>query len=171
MKRWMWLCLGAAGAVLLVARRRPTLGAPLEGGWPTITPRGYFGADRRGPPAHLHQGIDLVARPGSKVLAVGDGVVVAAKPGLGGIVRKLRLDEEGAWSPYGGAAIAFVVYADLGRALVKAGDRVERGDAIGVVGPRGFVHFAVKTQGEKFIDPKRAGFAYRSTAPEEVSWL
>jgi murein DD-endopeptidase MepM/ murein hydrolase activator NlpD len=173
---WIWI-LGAAGAVGVVAlasRRRGspgggTLGPPVEGGGvPAVTPHGHYGMHRAGPPAHAHQGVDLAARPGSHVLAVGDGVIVSADPGLGKIVRKLVLDEPATWES-GQEPVAAVVYADLGQPLVEPGDRVRRGDPIALVAPAGFVHVAVKARrggGETFFDPRLAGFAYRSTHTE-----
>jgi murein DD-endopeptidase MepM/ murein hydrolase activator NlpD len=111
----------------------------------------------------VHQGTDLAAPPGSHVLAVGDGVIVRTDPGLGKIVRKLRLDVPGAWG-LGHRRVNAVVYADLGTPLVQPGDRVRKGDSIALVDKAGFVHFAVKEtrpSGEIFFDPKEAGFAYR----------
>ncbi len=170
-KRWIWLTLGAVGLLALASRRRrrgASLGSPVEArAVPTTTPHGYFGAHRDGPPIHAHQGIDLAAPPGSRVLAVGDGTIVRAEPGLGKIVRKLRLDAPGAWET-GASPVDAIVYADLGTPLVEPGERVRKGDAIAVVAPAGFVHFAVKekrTTGETFVDPRVAGFAYRSTKP------
>lgn len=174
MKRqsWIWLGLGSAGALFALARTRSgsaILGSPIErGGTPTVTPHGYFSAPRAGPPAHSHQGVDLAAPPGSHVLAVGDGVIVATDPGLGKIVRKLRLDVPGRWG-VGHRTVDAVVYADLGMPLVKPGDRVRKGDPIALVDKAGFVHFAVKesgTRSEVFFDPKEAGFAYRLSQPE-----
>jgi murein DD-endopeptidase MepM/ murein hydrolase activator NlpD len=107
--------------------------------------------------------VDLIAPPGSRVLAVGDGVIVETKPGLGLVVRKLKLDVPGSWGG-GWRRVHSVVYADLGTPLVKPGDRVRRGDPIALVWPRGFFHFATKDlRGgrEAFFDPKEAGFAYR----------
>ena len=176
--RWGWIALGTTGALVLIARRRRTpagatsLGSPLEAsGTPATTPHGYFGAFRDGPPVHTHQGVDLAAPPRSQVLAVGDGVIVATDPGLGKIVRKLRLDSAASFSE-GAESVEAIVYADLGKPLVEPGQRVHKGDAIALVSPAGFVHFAVKaksSRGETFIDPKRAGFAYRSSAPSEAS--
>jgi murein DD-endopeptidase MepM/ murein hydrolase activator NlpD len=108
----------------------------------------------------------LIGSPGSRVRAVGDGRIVATRAGLGGIVRKLELDAPAPFAP-GLMPIDAVVYADLGTPLVHPGDRVRRGDSIALVGNRGFVHFAVK-RGERFIDPRLAGFAY-TTSPQEVA--
>lgn len=171
-RSWLWLGIGTA-VVLLAGKRRSggtlMLGSPVEAaGTPTVTPHGHFSAPRAGPPAHAHQGVDLAARPGSHVLAVGDGVIVATDPGLGKIVRKLRLDIPGTWM-FGGRPVESIVYADLGPPLVAPGDRVRKGDPIALVDKAGFVHFAVKDSGphgENFFDPKAAGFAYRLSSPE-----
>jgi murein DD-endopeptidase MepM/ murein hydrolase activator NlpD len=168
------IAFSAVGAFLLLRRRRDdgaesyVLGSPIEAtGAATVTPHGYFGAARAGPPAHKHQGLDLAARADSHVLAVGDGVIVRANPGLGKIVRKLRLEVPSAWD-LNHRRVDAVVYADLGAPLVKPGDRVRKGDAIALVAEAGFVHFAVKESrpsGEVFFDPKEAGFAYRLARP------
>lgn len=158
--RWIWYALGIAGGLLLLRRKRSALGSPVASGTPRITPHGGFGAPRKGPPAHKHQGLDLVAPAGSHVLAIGDGAIVATRPGLGKVVRKLRLDQPAAWSA-GAIPIAAVVYADLGTPLVEPGQRVRRGDAIATVPAAGFFHFALKTEEDRFIDPRLAGFVYR----------
>jgi murein DD-endopeptidase MepM/ murein hydrolase activator NlpD len=153
---WLWLTLGA----LVLFGRRRALGMPVEGQPVRVTPRGQYGANRQGPPAHAHQGVDVAASPGTPVLAVGDGVIVAARPGVGRIVRKLRLDQPSMWA-WSGRRVVAVVYADLGPTFVEPGDRVRRGDAIARIGDAGFFHFAVKTEvdgREQFIDPSEAGF-------------
>jgi murein DD-endopeptidase MepM/ murein hydrolase activator NlpD len=156
---------GALAAAMLFGRRSTSLGSPLAGDAAAqVTPHGQFGARRDGPPVHAHQGIDLVVPPRSHVLAVGDGQIVAAGPGLGRVVRKLVLDEPSRWDG-GRRAITAVVYADLGEPLVAVGDRVRQGDPIALVWDHGFVHFAVKADllgRETFVDPKLAGFKYRS---------
>ncbi len=159
----MFFVLASAfAAAMLLDRRRDELGSPIEvDGVPEVTPHGHFGARRDGPPAHAHQGVDLVASPRSHVLAVGDGVIVKADPGLGHTVRKLALDEPSRWR-VGLRSISEVVYADLGKPLVEPGDRVRAGDPIALVSDHGFVHFAVKAN-QRFIDPKLAGFKYRLT--------
>lgn len=169
---WLWFGLGSTALLLLARNRRAPsshlLGMPLETpAAPRVTPHGYFGAPRAGPPKHSHQGIDLAAPPGSHVLAVGDGLIVKTDPGLGKIVRKLRLDVPGAWD-LNQRRVAAIVYADLGTPLVHPGDRVRRGDPIALVDKAGFVHFAVKEfqpRGEVFFDPAQAGLAYRLSSP------
>jgi murein DD-endopeptidase MepM/ murein hydrolase activator NlpD len=169
---WIWIALGSVGVVLWLRNRATSsdsylLGSPVEvNGTPSVTPHGYFGAPRAGPPKHKHQGVDLAARDGSHVLAVGDGVIVRTDPGLGKIVRKLRLDVPAAWD-FEHRRVDAIVYADLGKPLVQPGDRVRRGDQIALVDKAGFVHFAVKESrpsGEIFFDPKEAGFVYHDGA-------
>lgn len=77
----LWLFgVGVTIAAAVGRRNRVhTLGLPVAG--TRVTAHGSYGADRLGPPAHAHQGIDLIARPGSHVLAVGDGRIVATRPG------------------------------------------------------------------------------------------
>lgn len=166
---WAWLALGSVGAFILLGRKRShldstMLGSPVDvRGPPRATPHGYFGAPRAGPPKHTHQGVDLAAPAGSHVLAVGDGVIVKTDPGLGKIVRKLRLDTPTTWD-LNHRRVDAVVYADLGTPLVQPGDRVRKGDPIALVDKAGFVHFAVKEfqpHGEIFFDPAQAGFVYR----------
>jgi murein DD-endopeptidase MepM/ murein hydrolase activator NlpD len=161
-RSWLWVALGSLTAWLFFSRRRTALGSPVYGQL-QITPRGWFGARRPGPPAHRHQGIDIAATRDSFVLAVGDGIIIEAKPGLGGVVRKLKLDAPGAWT-WNGRRVCAVVYADLGVPFAEPGDRVRRGDPIGQVGDANFFHFAVKAadgDGEVFIDPSDAGFPVR----------
>jgi len=165
---WLLLGLGSVVGAILLGRYR-LLGSPIAASGPArVTPHGSFGEARRGPPAHKHQGIDLIAPPGALVLAVGDGKIVDAKPGLGKIVRKLELDVPSTWTS-SGRIVSAVVYADLGAPLVAPGDLVRRGDPIARVAHAGFVHFAVKERthdGEVFFDPSEAGFAYHASGPE-----
>lgn len=168
---WLWLGLGTVALWMLLPTRTSKnqtseLGLPIDADSLTVTPRGYFGAPRAGPPKHSHQGVDLVARPGSYVRAVGDGTIVKTGPGLGKIVRKLRLDKPAAWE-VNRRSVEAVVYADLGKPLVHPGDHVRRGDPIALVDKAGFVHFAVKQlnrDGEVFFDPREAGLSYRPSS-------
>jgi murein DD-endopeptidase MepM/ murein hydrolase activator NlpD len=167
---WLWLAAGAGGAAVWFGRRR-ALGSPLGGvALPAITAHGDFGAHRAGPPEHTHHGLDIAAAPSSRVVAVADGVIIHAEPGLGHIVRKLRLDRPAAWSP-AGERIEAVVYADLGTPLVEPGERVRKGQAVATVSSHGFFHFAVKAHGDQFIDPATAGFRWRAPGQEAASWL
>jgi hypothetical protein len=99
--------------------------------------------------AHYHAGIDLARPLGTPVLAAANGTVIfAGRLSDGAEVVKIRHDD-GMVSLYG----------HLNTSLdVKAGDRVTRGQEIGVVGMTGHttgphLHFALYTNGGKAVDP------------------
>lgn len=89
----------------------------------------------------LHHGLDLAGEEGVPVLAMGDGVVVAAgsddevaygpKTDFYGNVVILKLDET-----YRGQEM-FCLYGHLSKVLVKPGQRVRAGDVVGEVGGTG----------------------------------
>jgi murein DD-endopeptidase MepM/ murein hydrolase activator NlpD len=91
----------------------------------------------------IHQGIDLVANPGQPVRASADGVVTLAGE-RGGLGRAVYL------------AHGFGVgtrYGHLSRIDVQPGQRVKRGDVIGLVGNTGrstgyHLHYEVRIDGE-----------------------
>jgi murein DD-endopeptidase MepM/ murein hydrolase activator NlpD len=134
------LAPGATGA--LAPPLAPPLALPLR----KTTPHGQFGAARPAGstnPDHAHQGVDLVGRAGEPVLAVGNGVIVDSKPGIGQTVRVLLLDDGRA-----------VVYADLGEANVEPGKRVRTGDVVGTMRQNGFVHVGIReSRMGKFMNP------------------
>jgi len=95
----------------------------------------------------FHKGLDFASERGSDVLAVAQGVVIWAGPreGYGTLVEV----------NHGNGYITR--YAHNSRVLVAAGDTVERGQAIAVVGSTGrstgpHVHFEVLRDGRQ-IDP------------------
>ena len=124
-----------------------TLAAPLAMPLRKTTPHGQFGAVRpvgATTADHYHQGVDLVGKAGESVLAVGNGQIVDAKPGIGQTVRVLLLDDGRA-----------VVYADLGTATAEPGQRMKTGDVVGTVRHNGFVHVAIReSRMGRFLDPK-----------------
>jgi murein DD-endopeptidase MepM/ murein hydrolase activator NlpD len=90
-----------------------------------------------------HQGIDYAAPTGTRVRAVGDGVVEFAgtKGGYGNVVI---LRHHGQYA---------TVYAHLSRIAVKRGARVAQNDTIGAVGQTGWatgphLHYEFKVAGE-----------------------
>jgi murein DD-endopeptidase MepM/ murein hydrolase activator NlpD len=94
-----------------------------------------------------HDGVDIKARAGEKVLAAADGRVTFAgrQHGYGNLVI---ID-------HGGGVVT--VYAHLFYACVRKGDRVGTGDTIGRAGKRGtatgvHLHFEVRRNGVA-IDP------------------
>jgi murein DD-endopeptidase MepM/ murein hydrolase activator NlpD len=75
-----------------------------------------------------HKGIDYAAPQGTRVRAVGDGIVEYAGP-RGGYGNVVILRHHGQYS---------TVYAHLSRIAVKRGVRVEQNDTIGFVGQTGW---------------------------------
>ena len=99
-----------------------------------------------------HTGVDFAVPAGTDVLAVADGKIEAANWGAAygtQLVQKV----EGGW----------VIYAHLSKALVKAGDKVTKGQHIGESGNTGnssgpHLHFEmrdnIRWSAGKDIDPK-----------------
>jgi murein DD-endopeptidase MepM/ murein hydrolase activator NlpD len=103
---------------------------------------------RRHPIAHAwrtHKGIDYAAQIGTRVRAVGDGIVEYAGP-KGGYGNVVILRHHGQYS---------TVYAHLSRIAqgVKRGTRVAQNDTIGAVGQTGWatgphLHYEFRVAGE-----------------------
>ncbi|MFI5000003.1 MAG: peptidoglycan DD-metalloendopeptidase family protein [Reyranellales bacterium] len=108
----------------------------------------------RQPPAssaamEMHEGVDLVASPGTPVLAAGDGVVAGAEP-KGRYGNWIEIDHDA--TVQGGKLST--VYGHLSRFApgIARGTRVAQGDVIGFVGTTGrttgpHLHFEVLTNG------------------------
>jgi len=95
----------------------------------------------------FHRGLDLSARRGTPVKAPADGIVVFASRN-GGMGRMVRLSHGFGY---------MTVYGHLSSILVKPGDRVHRGDKIGLVGNTGrstgsHLHYEVHVDG-KAVNP------------------
>lgn len=94
--------------------------------------RDDFGKDVEGWGPHL--GVDFDATPGDRVLAIGNGVIVAVqkqlgskkKPGFGGVVVITHRLSSG--------DIVHSLYGHLGKVLVREGQKVSEKDVIGFVG-------------------------------------
>ena len=98
----------------------------------------------------MHEGVDLIARHGSPVLATASGVVTrSGRAGAHGQMIEIRHAE--GW---------VTRYAHLSRRLVAEGERVERGDVIGHLGNTGrssgaHLHYELEHHG-RILDPLRA---------------
>ena len=94
-----------------------------------------------------HRGIDYRVPPGTPVRSAGDGVVAFAGGVAGGSM--VSVDHPGGLR---------TSYAYLARVDVSAGQRIRRGDVVGLsggTGPghgRGVVHFGVRRHG-RYLDP------------------
>lgn len=107
----------------------------------------------------MHSGIDFSAPNGATVYATGKGVVKSAKyePGYGNCV----VMEHG----FGYQTL----YAHLSKINVKAGQHINRGDVVGLVGSTGkstgpHLHYEVIKNGQK-IDP--INFFFNDLSPEQ----
>jgi murein DD-endopeptidase MepM/ murein hydrolase activator NlpD len=122
-------------------------GLPLIGGWISS----HFGkrADPFTGAIAFHKGVDFVGRPGSRVLAVGPGLVTYSgyKSGYGYVVEITH--------PTG----QLTRYGHNSRNLVRVGQTVTPGQAIAVIGSTGrstgtHVHFEVEQDG-KLVNPMK----------------
>jgi len=101
-----------------------------------------------GPYKHFHAGIDIAAPLGTPVMAAADGVVVAVGHTAVGYGNYIAIAH--------GGGIA-TLYGHLLETDVKVGDRVVRGQLIGLEGSTGFstgphVHFELRVN-DQVIDP------------------
>jgi hypothetical protein len=111
---------------------------------------GQFGELRtfNGKKQSQHYGTDLAGAVGDRVRAANDGVVV--------LVRDCFASGKSVAVSHGGGL--FTVYFHLSDFAVRPGDRVRRGDPIGLVGRTGratgpHLHFGVKI-GDLYVDPE-----------------
>ncbi len=94
----------------------------------------------------FHPGLDIATQHGNPVLATADGIVLACKTeNRGGKTIKLSHPLTG-W---------VTVYCHLSKFEVKTGQKVKRGDVIGLVGQTGrarapHVHYEVRKDGKRF---------------------
>lgn len=90
----------------------------------------------------MHRGLDFAHALGSRIYATGDATVAAVK----------RVEAYGLMIDLEHATGVTTRFAHLSRALVKAGQKVQRGDVIGLVGSSGrstgpHLHYEVRVNG------------------------
>lgn len=109
-----------------------------------------FGLKRvfNGEPRGMHRGLDLRGAEGSPIRACADGVVA--------LVDNLYFSGNAVYINHGNGV--FSSYLHMSKPLVKPGERVERGQVIGLVGATGRVtgphlHLGLVVQGES-VDPQ-----------------
>lgn len=90
-----------------------------------------------------HEGIDIVNETGTPVYAAGDGVVEMAGRNLGGYGIMVMINHGYGYT---------TVYGHLSKQLVREGQRVRRGDLIGLCGETGIatnphLHYEVRLNG------------------------
>lgn len=110
----------------------------------------------------FHAGMDFVAKPGTPIYATGDGRVTFADYATNGYGMHVVIDHGYDYE---------TLYAHLSKLEVKVGQRVKRGDVIGLVGNTGLsagphLHYEVHKGGEP-VDP--ANFFFNDLSPEEYA--
>ncbi len=93
----------------------------------------------------MHEGIDLTAPRGTKIFATADGIVTQAALTGGGYGNKIVIDHGFGYQ---------TLYGHLYKILVEPGQKVNRGDVIGLVGSTGLsvcphLHYEVIINGRK----------------------
>jgi murein DD-endopeptidase MepM/ murein hydrolase activator NlpD len=91
----------------------------------------------------FHEGIDFTAAVGTPVYATGDGVISEAEYNSGGYGNKIIINHGYSYE---------TVYAHLSRIKVKPGQRIKRGEVIGLMGNTGkstapHLHYEVHKSG------------------------
>lgn len=154
-----------SGSYTLLLRTDPALLFPVAGRSARDI-RSFWGDSRSGG-ARRHEGNDIFAPRGTPLVAVADGIVRSTKVGgLGGKTVWLR-DGEGRGLSY--------YYAHLDSQLVRPGQRVSRGDTVGLVGNTGnarttppHLHFGIYRRGARDPFPYLLG-PDGEAAPAEYS--
>lgn len=119
--------------------------APTQGYW--SSPYGYREDPFTGKRA-FHSGVDIATQTGNPVMATADGVVIKVfQDKIGGKTVKISHPKTG----------YSTVYCHFSKILVKQGQKIKRGDTIGLVGMTGrargpHVHYEVHLNG-KAINP------------------
>lgn len=118
---------------IAAARSRETPEPLFDSGfaWPAVaTISGVYGSQRilNGEPRAPHLAVDIAAAKGTLVRAPADGIVSLAEPDLYYTGGTVILDH--------GLGLSSV-FAHMEKVLVKVGDRLKQGDAIGNVGATG----------------------------------
>jgi murein DD-endopeptidase MepM/ murein hydrolase activator NlpD len=147
------------GIGLALVNNSLPVGKPIQGlslSWPMVTfvitqpfgPTNVTLEPPYGPYKHFHTGIDIAAPLGTPVMAAADGLVVAVGHGNAGYGNYVVI-------AHGGGVAT--LYGHLLQTNVSSGDRVVRGQVIGLEGSTGFstgphVHFELRVN-DQVIDP------------------
>ena len=108
----------------------------------------------------LHEGMDFTARTGTKIHSTGDGVVEVVKSSRRGYGNQIIINHGFGYKTR---------YAHLSKHLVKIGQKVKRGEVIGLVGSTGqstgpHLHYEV-IKNNKAIDP--INFYFEDLSPQQ----
>ncbi len=110
----------------------------------------------------FHAGMDFTAKQGTPIYATGDGRVTFADYATNGYGRHVVVDHGFGYS---------TLYAHLSDLKVRNGQKVKRGDVIGLVGNTGLsagphLHYEVHKNGQP-VDP--ANYYFNDLTPEEYA--
>jgi murein DD-endopeptidase MepM/ murein hydrolase activator NlpD len=110
----------------------------------------------------FHAGMDFTAKTGTPIHATGDGVVVYAEYGTNGYGMHVIVDHGFDYQ---------TLYAHLSKLEVRKGQRVKRGDVVGLVGNTGLsvgphLHYEVHKGGQP-MDP--TNYYFNDLTPEEYA--
>jgi len=110
----------------------------------------------------FHAGMDFTAKTGTPIHSTGDGVVVYAEYATNGYGMHVIVDHGFDYQ---------TLYAHLSKLEVRKGQRVKRGDVVGLVGNTGLsvgphLHYEVH-KGEQPMDP--ANYYFNDLTPEEYA--
>jgi murein DD-endopeptidase MepM/ murein hydrolase activator NlpD len=112
----------------------------------------------------FHAGMDFTAKPGTPIYATGDGKVTAAEYASNGYGNHVVIDHGFDYE---------TLYAHLSKFEVKKGQKVKRGDVIGLVGNSGLssgphLHYEVR-KGKEPVDP--VNFFFNDLTPAEYALM
>ena len=110
----------------------------------------------------FHAGMDFTAKTGTPIYATGDGRVTFADYATNGYGTHVVVDHGFDYQ---------TLYAHLSELKVRSGQKVKRGDVIGLVGTTGLsagphLHYEVHKNGEP-VDP--ANYYFNDLTPEEYA--
>ena len=112
----------------------------------------------------FHGGMDFTAKPGTPIYATGDGKVTFADYATNGYGMHVIIDHGFDYE---------TLYAHLSKIEVRKGQKVKRGDVIGLVGNSGLssgphLHYEVR-KGKEPVDP--VNFFFNDLSPEEYALM
>jgi len=112
----------------------------------------------------MHWGMDFSAPTGSEIFATGDGKVVEVKKKYNGYGHHVKIQHGFGYE---------TLYAHMSKILVRKGQKVERGEVIGLVGSTGtsvapHLHYEVFKEGKR-VNP--AHYYFNDLSPEQYEQL
>ena len=112
----------------------------------------------------MHWGMDFSAPTGTEIFATGDGEVVEVKKKYNGYGHHVRIRHGFGYE---------TLYAHMSKILVRRGQRVQRGEVIGLVGSTGtsvapHLHYEVFKEGKR-VNP--AHYYFNDLSPEQYDQL